>query len=161
MAENWFSQGRRQGLRQGLTRGLELGRTEALRDMVTALLAKRFKKVPAERDVSTLSGKTMARLLGSTKRHEPQREDPYGIQALADEWRSKGRRHGRRQGLTQGLEQGRAEALREVVSALLSMRFKKEPAKLKGKLAAADGKTLHRWFDAAYDASSIEAVFKA
>jgi hypothetical protein len=64
-------------------------------------------------------------------------------------------------GRTQGLEEGRAEALREVVTALLTKRFKKVPAKLKARLADADAKTLQRWFDAAYDAPSIEAVFKA
>jgi hypothetical protein len=47
-----------------------------------------------------------------------------------------------------------------VVTALLTKRFKKVPPKLKAKLAGADAKTLQRWFDAAYDAPSLEAVFK-
>jgi flagellar biosynthesis/type III secretory pathway protein FliH len=98
-------------------------------------------------------------------REELGPREEHGVQTLVENWLSQGRRQGRRQGLTQGLtkglEQGRAEAMRDMVSALLTKRFKKVPAKLKAKLADADAKTLQRWFDAAYDAPSIEAVFKA
>jgi predicted transposase/invertase (TIGR01784 family) len=120
-----------------------------------------------------VGGKKMESTLMRAAREELRPGEENAVQTLVENWLSQGRRQGRRQGLTQGLtrgleqgrtqglEQGRAEALREVVTALLTKRFKKVPAKLKARLADADAKTLQRWFDAAYDAPSIEAVFKA
>jgi predicted transposase YdaD len=62
-------------------------------------------------------------------------------------------------GREEGREEGREDALRTSLRFTLTRRFKRIPASVEEKLAAADGATLQRWFEAALDAKSLKAVF--
>lgn len=103
--------------------------------------------------VGIIEPKALRRLVRETKSREL--EDIVGPVALDLIGQ------GKAEGLAEGRAKGRAEERTERLAWLLERRFGPLPEPDRERIARATPAQTERWFDAAIDASSLQAVFKA
>ena len=114
--------------------------------------------------VSVGDRNTLPILSRVAREQEKGPEDP--MQTIKQYLLSQGRRQGLRQGLEKGVEKGVEKGiekgrvmLRDNLRRLLTKRFKRVTLSVEQQLAAADAETLNRWFETAWTAKSLKAVF--
>ena len=71
----------------------------------------------------------------------------------------KGMQQGMKQGMQQGMQQGRVEGEALALQRLLARRFGAIPPAVTAQIGTASQAQIEAWFDAAIDATTLEAVF--
>ena len=117
------------------------------------------QRIAWERDRNERAARHMMGSAVKAAREEGHKE---GHEKGHTEGHGKGHKEGHEEGREEGHKEGREEGRREkaaMLAQLLTKKFGPLPDKHRERVEGADGATLKRWFEASFDAVSIDELF--